>query len=388
MSSQATGLHVAFDGQLALLENSLSRYTRNVLQQLAKLEPQLRLSLLVFSEKCAQALRSEHPWLPSGVELFVLRGKETPYHLNRLETVRRYHLAIPQAVRQLKANIFQGHYKSFPLPIGFKVVTILHDVFQWVPTLGRNRGLLSPLHRLCDRWIYRRAHLVAVSQATLIDFKRYLDARHPSITQIHEGPDPAFSPLLQDSDERVLGGYRLSRGRYLLYIGDLTPRKDVTTLIRAYHKVKDSLHPHYQLAVAKGHWAVCPERDLVAELGLQDSVTFLGHVPDADLPALYRNCQAFVFPSHYEGFGLPPLEAMASGVPVITTNRGALAEVVENAGLTFTPGDVEELAAHIRHLCSSVEVRQALASKSLVQAEKFSWESCARSLLALYARIG
>lgn len=380
-------IHIAFDAQLSLLENSLSRYTRNLVQQLALLAPELKLSLLVFSPRNSADLRKEHSWIPPQAELHTLPGKETPYGLSKWENFRRYYLALASKTRAIGADIFQAHYGHFPLPHGFFVVTVVHDVFQWKKELGRATRAWDPVRRLVDRWLYRQATLVCVSDSTLNDFRHCLDAGHPDIQRVHSGNDPVFNAIKAPQDQEFLERYGLKSGRYFLYVGDLTPRKGVPTLVTAFRNLLPDLPPDFRLALTKGHWEVCVERDMVSQWGLQDRVTFLGDVPGAHLPALYRNCFAFVFPSLYEGFGFPPLEAMACGVPTIVSRNSSLPEITGDAGLNFQAGDAGTLARLMLQLLNDAELRSTCIRRGLVQSARFCWRKTAEEYLKIYTRL-
>jgi glycosyltransferase involved in cell wall biosynthesis len=144
---------------------------------------------------------------------------------------------------------------------------------------------------------------------------------------------------------------------------------------------------HRLLIAGRKGWLYQPTLDHVKQTGMSDAVDFLDFVPDDDLAALFSACEAFVFPSLYEGFGLPPLEAMASGAPVICSNTSSLPEVVGDAALLINPRDVGEIANAIERVITDSALRDELRTKGLAQAKKFSWERAARETLAVYERV-
>ncbi|WP_261487025.1 glycosyltransferase family 4 protein [Acididesulfobacillus acetoxydans] len=173
---------------------------------------------------------------------------------------------------------------------------------------------------------------------------------------------------------------------FLLYVGTIEPRKNLERLVEAYGMAKQRLGSSslgLVLAGGKG-WLDGPIYQRVQDLGLMHDVTFTGYVPDQDLPTLYNMAMAFVYPSLYEGFGLPPLEAMACGVPVITSNVSSLPEVVGEAGIMVDPYDVEELSNAIVRVVSSHELRQTLSDKGVRRAAQFTWEECALKTWSVY----
>ena len=379
-------MHVVFDGQMALLENSLSRYTRNLVQNLAH-HSELRLTLLVFSPRSPEQVRLSSAWIPERVEIRTLQGPETPYLASARESWLRTNYYVPKALRELKAQIYHTHYRNFGIPIGYRVVTTLHDVFQWVPALQRP-GRLAWLRLFLDRVTYRCASaLVCVSESTRTDFLRYVDSKHSRVFAVHSGVDPIFSPQREEQDDDVLSGHQLKSKRFLLYVGDLQPRKDVLTAVRAFRRALGELPADVDFVIVGGDWGKQVEREYTVRHGLEHRVRFLGRVEDHALPTLYRHARAFVFPSLYEGFGFPPLEAMASGTPVITTNISALPEVVGHAGLLFEPGDVDGLKSLIVKAVYDEPHMALLAQEGVVRSQAFRWETTARRILEIYHKI-
>jgi alpha-1,3-rhamnosyl/mannosyltransferase len=176
--------------------------------------------------------------------------------------------------------------------------------------------------------------------------------------------------------------------RYLLYLGSNKPHKNLERLIRAWERVvEDGTASGTQLIIAGHYDPLYPEaRQMVAERRLTDSVTFIANVAEHDLPALYSGALAFVFPSYYEGFGLPPLEAMACGTPVLCAYASSLPEVVGNAALTFDPYNFIEQAEELRRILHNSALRRTLRAQGLRRAAQFSWQRTARSTLDVYER--
>jgi alpha-1,3-rhamnosyl/mannosyltransferase len=172
---------------------------------------------------------------------------------------------------------------------------------------------------------------------------------------------------------------------FVLYLGSNKPHKNLGRLVEAWAQFRNSKFEIRSLVVA-GHWdSRYPQAQQKAtELGLGEAVRFLGDVSEADLPALYNLATVFAFPSLYEGFGLPPLEAMACGTPVVCANTSSLPEVVGDAALLFDPLDVPALAAALAQALSDADLRTALHARGLARARLFSWERTARETLAVY----
>jgi glycosyltransferase involved in cell wall biosynthesis len=169
---------------------------------------------------------------------------------------------------------------------------------------------------------------------------------------------------------------------FFFYAGVLSLRKNVRLLVEAFGRIRDEL-PHDLVITAGQGFTETPYDDLIARYGLEGRVRRLGLVPSQDMVALYNEAEAFVFPSRYEGFGIPPLEAMACGCPVICSHATSLAEVVGDAALTFGPDDVATLADHLRAVAGSQALRERLSRSGLARAQQFSYRQSARQLLDL-----
>ncbi len=187
--------------------------------------------------------------------------------------------------------------------------------------------------------------------------------------------------------DRVLRRHQLE-APYFLYVGTLEPRKNLVRLIKAFDMVLRKTPGNVQLVLAGGKgWKYEEILDEIRKLNLHDSVRQLGYVPDEDLPGLIRGARAMVYPSLYEGFGLPPLEAMAVGTPVLTSNTSSLPEVVGEAAVMVDPEDVEAMAVAMERLWTDETWRESLSMKGYQQAQQFNWDRSARETMDLYHRL-
>jgi glycosyltransferase involved in cell wall biosynthesis len=190
----------------------------------------------------------------------------------------------------------------------------------------------------------------------------------------------------EDELQRVRQTYGIE-GEYILTVGAIQPRKNLARLIAAYARLRKS-RPEVNLPklvfAGKCAWLFEETLRTIQELQLTESVILTGYVPEKDLPGLYSGALCFVYPSYFEGFGLPPLEAMKCGAPVITGNRTSLPEVVGEAGLLVDPFDVDALGAAMNRLISDSELRAELTTKGLERAKLFDWRETARQTLAVY----
>lgn len=241
------------------------------------------------------------------------------------------------------------------------------------------------------RSLRRAAHIITVSQSTARDLVETLDVPADKITAIPLGVSPSFSPdgpaLSPDAfpgAERLAGGYLLH-----LATGGPHPRKNVGLLLAAYARLRAD-QPAPPLVVAGD---VASERgrallDKAADLGLAEDVIFPGQVSETVLPALYRSATILAYASSYEGFGLPILEAMASGLPVITSNRSSMPEVAGDAAILIDPENAEDLTAALARALRDDALRRDLAQRGLARSREFTWERTARDTVAVYQRIG
>lgn len=268
-----------------------------------------------------------------------------------------------------------------------KTVFTLHDlIFRFYPEyhLPLNRWFLTVAmpHFLC-----RADAIIAVSECTKRDAVRLYTIAPEKIAVIYEGVNPALHQIV---DSTRLGEIRARYAKnqpYLLFVSTIEPRKNIVALVDALQLVRVRGFAQRLLIVGRKGWLYQPIFDHVKQTGMGDVVDFLDFVPDDDLAALLSACDAFVFPSLYEGFGLPPLEAMACGAPVICSNTSSLPEVVGDAALLVNPRNPGEIANAIERVLTDHPLRDELRGKGILQAAKFSWERAARETLAVYRRV-
>ena len=350
----------------------IGRYVVNLAQALASLAPDLGLTLL--HDPSAKATRLSLPDVPR------IACSASPFSIQQQWTV-------PRVLRQARAKLYHSPYYLMPYLPGVPSLVTCHDV---IPLLYPE--YFTPMQRL----VYRLAQglalrtarmILADSQATRADLARvfHVDPRRISVTPLAAGTN--FAPRSSEHIDAVRSKYALPK-QYALYLGSNKPHKNLARLVQAWQVAPRSRVPDLKLVIA-GEWDErYPEaRQLAARLGLRDQVIFAGPVSEADLPALYSGALLFVFPSLYEGFGLPVLEAMACGTPVVCSNTSSLPEVAGNAALLVNPRDVTALADALSRAANDQDLRQTLREQGLAQAGQFSWEKTARETLAVY-RLG
>ncbi len=267
------------------------------------------------------------------------------------------------------------------------VVATIHDLsFEHLPRTFRRRSTAQL--RLTVRQTARNAARVITpsehSRRDIIETYRIAPER---ISSIPLAASEDFRPIKDEKElQRVRHAYGI-QGDYILSVGSIQPRKNFSRLIAAYARLRQR-RPNGDLPqlvlVGKQAWLYDETLRTIAELGVSSSVLLTGYVPDTDLPALYSGAICFVYPSYFEGFGLPPLEAMKCGTPVIAGNRTSLPEVIGDAGLLVDPFDIDALAFAIERLLDSAKLRSYYCDKGLERSELFSWSDTARRTLEVY----
>jgi len=295
----------------------------------------------------------------------------------------RQQWSLPRRLRQLGVDVYHSPFYLMPLRPGVPSVVTIHDL---IPL--HDAAAFTPLRRRAFRMATRLAvrvarEIIAVSRVTAADIERLLGVPPDRIRVISEAPDPCFRPQPEEVTAALRRRYGLIEP-YALYCGSNKPHKNLVRLVEAWARVR-SARP---CLVVAGKWDErYPEaQQHVRALGLGPAVRFLGGVDEAELPALYSGATLFVFPSLYEGFGLPVLEAMACGVPVACADGSSLTEVAGDAAVRFDPCSADAIAAAVQELLSDAQQRRRFVERGVQRAAQFSWEATARLTLDTYRR--
>ncbi len=264
-------------------------------------------------------------------------------------------------------------------PTHAKKVTTIHDLVIMKYAETSHPTIVSNQERRL-RWVRQECDgIITDSQATSQDVIDYLHVPKEKLHVAYPGIDPIYQSSTKHDISCVETEYNLS-SRYILSVGTQEPRKNIQRLLAAYVRLRENIPVG----------ATIPELVLVGNQGWAEKVhadagiRMLGFVPDADLPALYSSAMAFVYPSLYEGFGFPVLEAMAAGCPVLASDRGSLKEVVGDAAVLIDPEDTEDISNKLLQITHDEEVRKELMKKGKAQAARFTWEKTAQSVLEVY----
>jgi glycosyltransferase involved in cell wall biosynthesis len=365
---------IAIDAR-KLHDFGIGTYIRNLLKQLARLDQQTEYVLLCRAED-ADAVRALGPnFRPVA---------ESAGHYSIAEQIR-----IPFALRRHRVTLFHApHYVLPPLVPCRSVVTIHDCIHLMFPQYLPNRLA----------WVYTRASMAAasrradriltVSETSKQDIMRLLDVPSGKITVIYNAIDERFHVAPPEEEvERVRARYQLDEP-FLLYAGNVKPHKNIERLIDAFALVHARGFTRAKLIVIGDEVSrYAGLRRKILRHKLHPHIRFLGFQPQETLAVMYRLATAFVFPSLYEGFGLPPVEAMASGTPVITSNVSSLPEVAGDAALLVDPYDPESIADGMARVLSDEALRADLSARGLARARSFSWEQSIRRVHGIYADI-
>jgi alpha-1,3-rhamnosyl/mannosyltransferase len=369
-------LHIAIDARWIFTEISgIGSYTQELIAALAGITSPHRYTV-IFNHPDVMARTitfTKFDKNPAFETHLVSRGPFSPSD----------QWALPRELKKMNADIF--HSTNYMMPFwfcgGIKRVVTMHDL---IPLLFRDHAPRSKKNRLFPvfKWIMNTAAaksdmIITVSDSTRRDVSRHLKipaGQESKIRVIHEGVRAAYVPAeRKPHDETVF-----------LFVGRRDPYKNLPMLIQALADVRrDGLPAH--LRVVGGDDPRYPEaRELSASLGVDDHITWSGYVPDNELISAYQQADVFVLPSKYEGFGLPVLESMACGTPVICSNTSSLPEVAGDAALMIDIARPRTLADAMKTLIAEPETRNQFSQKGLARAAKFSWEETARKTIAAY----
>jgi glycosyltransferase involved in cell wall biosynthesis len=343
----------------------IGRYVREMIRALAQGDAANRYQLFFASPNPVPFPLSP---LPSNFST-----RHLPFH--DIWLARLWHRAqLPINVEWITGKIDLYHAPDFVLPpTRARSLLTVHDL-----SFARDPDSAAPtlrayLNKVVPRSVQRATHIVAVSQATKNDLIELYNTPQEKISVIYEGVDEKFKPT---SDKTKIEKYKVGAKPYILSVSTIHPRKNFKRLIQAFAQLPSD----FELVIAGGKgWMY---DDIFAEAEkFKGRVRFLGFVPDDDLPALYSGAAMFAYPSLYEGFGLPLLEAMACGTPTLASNVSCLPEVAADAAVTVSPYDVDSIAEGLKHTLAN---RDELIQKGFARASQFKWSDAARHLIALY----
>lgn len=350
----------------------IGRYIRNILQNIAGIDGNNQYSVLVNDS-------SEYLLESGNLKFCTTRFKVPIYSI-------REQFMLPSDIRRQDPDLV--HYPSFNVPrlSAAPAVVNIHDLTYLVqPEACPNFAARLYAGYMLRMAAKKAARIITGSEYTKKDIVKRLGVAPGRITVIYNGVDSLFRPSGEgEAAQRVAARYGITED-FIFYVGNHGVNKNLKRLLEAFSMLK---RRDCQLILAgKTDPRRKPLYDLVGTLGLEGRARFIGVVPEEDLPCLYSTARLFVFPSLQEGFGLPPLEAMACGTPVVSSNATSLPEVVGDAAVTFDPEDTESMAGAIERVFGNRGLREELKGKGLERVKKFSWRTAAEKTLKVYEEV-
>ncbi len=375
-------MHIAFNGWFWDRPNTGSgQYIRYLLQNLRRVAPDLQMTMVMPPHNPAPTD------LPPNVNIIPTRGGG-----GNLGKVLFEQRSYPQAVKQSGADIAHVPYWGPPLSSPAKLVTSILDVIP-VALPEYSSGFRARLYTsLVSAASRGNAHTITISNAAKADIVKYLGLPEDSITTTYLAADEAYHPRMgAERDAAVRAKYDLP-DQFVLYMGGFDVRKQVNELLLAYTYVGQAEGDNIPLVIAgrEPQWGspMFPDlRKYAEELKITDYVRWIGYVDEADKPSLYRLADVFVYPSVYEGFGLPVLEAMASGTPVVANDVSSIPEVTGDAAFLVGEGNARAMGGAIIAILLQQPFRESLINQGLARATNFSWRKTAKETLAVYEKV-
>jgi len=366
----------------------IGKYTENLIKSLLKIDHQnhyfLYFSYFRHRRARARLIKQKLGPLPANV---TLRISSLPAAW--LEWLFSTQFKATKIFQDPIDVYFSPYVSGIPKNGFSKMVTTCHDlVFRRFPE-HRGRKLSNYYLRRHKIAAQRCKTLIVPSLATKKDLQKFLAVPSQRIQIIAEAADDRFRVTIDKRKKReVISRYFSPSVKYILSVGTLEPRKNLTKLVEAFSILPHQILRQYQLVLvgAQG-WRNEQLARTIDSLNLKDKVIITGFVKDEDLPYIYKGATVFVYPSLYEGFGLPPLEAMACGVPVISSNISSLPEVIDGAGILVDPENEVAIAEAIKKLILKPKLAQKIAKKGKARSRKFSWERAAKETLKLFKTI-
>lgn len=377
-------MHIAFNGWFwDRPDTGSGQYTRRLLRALQQIRPDLQLTLILPPH-----IRQADD-LPPDVSL-AHAPTRLPGHLGKTWFEQ---VSFPRKAATVGADLIHVPYWGPPLRSAMPMLTTVHDVITLSMPVYQGGALARFYTSLVTAGAQGAAHVITDSQAARTEIIDRLDIPPERVTAIWLAADERFHPKIgAEHDAQVREKYDLPE-RFVLYLGGYDIRKNIHTLLLAYTYVGQGVGEEIPLILAgrpPRQWGSARFPDLptyAEQLDLRDWVYWLGEIDEADKPSLYRLAEVVVFPSRYEGFGLPPLEAMACGTPVVACEASSIPEIVGDAAFLVEPDDARNMAGAILGILLQEPLAAQLRNAGLARATTFSWRNTAQATLALYEQV-
>lgn len=365
-------MKIAIDARM-LTYSGIGRYIQNLIINLSKIDKENKYSILISNNDSAPVIQENFSYCNPKRNIQVYSLKEQ--------------LFLPFDIVKTKANII--HYPNFNIPIlnFMPFVATIHDIYYYLhPEACPSKAAYLYARLMLKAAARFSKKIITVSQFSRNEIIKHLNVKTEKVVVIYNGVGEIYKPISDPIRFKEARDRYNIKDAYIFYAGIHQPRKNLINLIRAYSMLRNK--KDFQLALGG---KIDPRRGeiyhIVNELGLNERVLFLGEVPEGDLPVLYSMASLFVFPSLYEGFGLPPLEAMACGAPVVASDAASLPEIVGDAAIMVDPKDINLLAYNMERVLSSNSLQAELKERGFKRAKLFNWQNTAKETLKIYYEV-
>jgi len=363
--------NIAIDAR-KLSDFGIGTYTRNLIASLGELDQENQYVLFVGQQDI-----QELPDLPENFRAVVERSPS--YSVREL-------VALSWRLFRLRLDLYHSTHYVLPAVVPCRAVVTIHDIIHLLyPEFLPSALAFFYAQRMIRRSLSRGDRIIAVSQNTKTDLMDYFKVDGRKIRVVYSGVTDRYRQRLAAAEIAARQEEFGINRPYLLFVGNPKPHKNLDNVVKAYARAREIYEFDADLVcIGDREGMEFKIRQRAEQMGLTDRIRLVGHVPEEALPALYQGATLFVFPTLYEGFGLPVIEAMASGVPVITSNTSALREIAEGYGHLVNPLDVDEIARAIAQCMADQEHRESLAKLGLKRADDFQWSRTAEKTLEIY----
>ncbi len=353
--------------------SGIGRYVRNLISELSKVDHKNQYVIFLGEDDFEDF---EPP--TKNFEKFLVGGSYYSFSEQ---------LILPWQIKKAHCDLVHFSHFNFPVIYEKPFVVTIHDL---IPYLFPGQKMKRAIHRVAYKFVIHKVvkkalKIIAVSENTRRDLIKYLEVPPEKIKVIYEGVEKRYLEKKSEDEIRaVLQKYKITPS-YFLYVGVFRNHKNLPVLLKAFKRYQEEFSKKERLVLVGEKDPEYKEVDiLIKKLSLQNQIITPGKISDKDLVCLYQGALAFIFPSLYEGFGLPPLEAMAAGTPVISSRAASLPEILDRAALFFNPKDIDELLALMKRVKSDKELQSNLEKKGLSQVKKYSWKKMAKETLNIY----
>jgi glycosyltransferase involved in cell wall biosynthesis len=378
-------MHIVISGWfLDQPQTGSGQYTRQLLKHLPQIAPQHEYATIIPKRNSFEIID-----VTSNFQLPISNFQRPASNLRKILFEQSI---VPRAAAAYQADLLHVPYWAPPLRSSVPIVVTIHDLIPLL--LPQYRG--GPLVRMYTGLVSAAARGAALiltdSDASRRDIVQHLHVPEARVRTVYLAADPRFTPPVETLDATALRKPYDLPEEYVLYLGGFDARKNIETLLQVYTWAQDTIGTDYPLVIA----GPLPDRHdgffhdprvIAKQLEVDDVVRIIGAVAEEDKAALYQQARAFLYPSMYEGFGLPPLEALACGVPVIGSNAASIPEIVGDAGILVDPKDARAMAGALIAVVTEAQLHATLSERAIAQAARFSWEKCARETVAAYESV-